>query len=72
MEIFTLFFPKLTVSLDNETVKAVVIDAVKMPDNAMPKMIHNAANTLASNDRGHLSPYLEEGRQSLSQILGSQ
>lgn len=50
------------VSLESETVKAVVIDAVKMPDNAMPNMIHNAANTLASNDCGHLSPYLEGGK----------
>ena len=61
---FTLFFPKLMVSLESETVSAVVIDAVKMPDNAMPNIIHNAANTLASNDRGHLSPYLEEGKYS--------
>ena len=54
----TFVLPISTVFPESETVNAVVIDAVKMPDNAMPNTIQKIAKIRDRIDLGHLSPYL--------------
>ena len=54
----TFVLPKSILSVESDTVKAVVIDAVNIPDNAIPNTIQKIAKILDIIDLGHLSPYL--------------